>query len=215
MYMTILFRKKKYTDAEVVEAVQCHNEAIIETFYHQCQNYFLGHAGALFIDESSIDDIFQETMIHLWREMETRRILVVDGQVCRMTSGVAEPMTSTLKTFLMAIAKRKYWEQLRRDQQYSTSDLTAIDTLRYADRPNDISDAEVAEQVVADMLLSMTDRCRQILTMFYYEGRTLDDILSEREENTSKIGLKTSKYKCMNRLRQLVQDRLQALGIRY
>lgn len=213
--MVSFFRINKLTDADVVVAVQQHNDVVVERFYHQCQNYFLTHAKAMFMDDESLDDIFQESMIHIWREIETKRISVVDGKVCRMTEGVQQPMTSSLKTFLMAIAKRKHWEQLRKSQQYASSSLEVIDTARYADRPSEVSDMELAEQVVADMLLMMTDRCREILTMFYYEDRSLDDILAARTENTSKIGLKTSKYKCMNRLRQMVQQKLQAYGIKY
>lgn len=213
--MITLFRSNKLTDAEVVVAVQQHNDAVIERFYHQCQNYFLAHARSMFIEESSLDDIFQDSMILLWREIETKRIVVSDATVCRYRDGHAEPMTSSLKTFLMAIAKRKNWELLRREHQHQSAPIEAVDTARYADRPAEVSDAELAEQVVADTMQQLTDRCREILTMFYYEQRSLDDILSAREENTSKIGLKTSKYKCINRLRQLVQQNLKMYGIRY
>lgn len=213
--MITLFRSNRLTDVEVVLAVQQHNEVVIERFYHQCQNYFLAHARSMFIDESKLDDIFQDSIILLWREIETKRIVVSESTLCRYRDGKAEPMTSSLKTFLMAIAKRKNWEMLRREHQHQSAPVEAIDTARYAERPTDVSDDELAEQVVSDTMQQLTDHCREILTMFYYEQRSLDEILEAREENTSKIGLKTSKYKCINRLRQLVQQNLKAYGIRY
>ena len=67
--------------------------------------------------------------------------------------------------------------------------------------------------MVADAVLGMSDRCRQILTLFYYEQRSLDEILAIRPENTSKVGLKTSKYKCMQRLRDVVKQRFSRLHL--
>ena len=205
----------KWTDKELVEAICRHDERMLERCYRDCKHYFVSHAGAFFVADTMVDDLFQESMIHLWREIETRRIEVRDGVVCRWNEGVAQPMTSSLRTFLMAIAKRKHWEQLRRQSNLVlTDDVAQLDRGRYGEMPADVSEDEVRERIVADAVLAMSDRCRQILTLFYYEHRSLDEILSLRPENTSKVGLKTSKYKCMQRLRQTVRDRFQQLRIK-
>ena len=201
----------------MVEAVARHDAAMMEAFYRDAKAYFRSHAAALFMQDDQVDDIFQEAMVHLWREMETRRIEVVDGTLCRWTEGQPLPMTSSLLTFLLAIAKRKHWELLRHDSRLlltdDTSALDLLDRSRFADDAEaDLREAEtLREQVVADAVLAMSDRCRQILTLFYYEHRTLDEILSIRPENTSKVGLKTSKYKCMQRLREMVRQRFRKL----
>ena len=213
--MLSIIHPHKLTDADIVKAVQHHDNAVIAKFYRRCRSYFYAHAAAMFIDGSALDDIFQESMIQLWREIETKRIVVVDNAVARLSLGLVRPMTSNLTTFLMSVAKRKHWEQLRTSHQQQNADLCAIDTLRYAERPSDVDERELAEQLVADTLNQMTQRCREILTMFYYEQRSLDEILTMRPNNSSKEGVKTSKYKCMNRLRQLVQQKFQSYGIRY
>ena len=91
--------------------------------------------------------------------------------------------------------------------------LETLDRERYAEQPDEVSENDLRERVVADAVLAMTERCRQILTLFYFEHRTLDDILALRPENTTKMGLKTSKYKCMQRLREQVRSRFQQLHI--
>ena len=93
--------------------------------------------------------------------------------------------------------------------------LDALDRSRYAaDTETAAREAsEERERIVADAVLAMSDRCRQILTLFYYEQRTLDEILALRPENTSKVGLKTSKYKCMQRLREVVRQRFAQLHL--
>jgi len=210
---------KNWTDTEIVEAVAQHDAAMMERFYRDSKAYFCSHAGALFVAEDQVDDIFQEAMVHLWREIETHRIENCNGVLCRWSDGQPQPMTSSLMTFLLAIAKRKHWELLRKDSRLELTDdnavLDALDRSRYAaDTETAAREAsEERERVVADAVLAMSDRCRQILTLFYYEQRTLDEILALRPENTSKVGLKTSKYKCMQRLREVVRQRFAQLHL--
>lgn len=209
---------RKWNDKQMVEAVAAHDVVMMERFYHDCKAYFKTHAGALFMTEDRVDDVFQEAMIHLWREIETHRIEVADGVVCRWNEGRLLPLTSSLLTFLLAIAKRKHWELIRKDARlHLTDDASLLDNLdggRYAENGSfEHEESDVREKIVADSVLTMSDRCRQILTLFYYEQRSLDEILAMRAENTSKVGLKTSKYKCMQRLRQLVRDRLSRLHL--
>ena len=211
---------KKWTDIEMVEAVASHNAAMMERFYRDSKAYFRSHAGALFVNDDQVDDLFQEAMVHLWREIETRRIENHDGMLCRWIEGELKPMTSSLMTFLLAIAKRKHWELLRKDSRLELTDdnalLDALDRSRYAAAEAEKAEREASEErerVVADAVLAMSDRCRQILTLFYYEQRSLDEILEIRPENTSKVGLKTSKYKCMQRLREVVRNRFVQLHL--
>lgn len=210
---------QNWKDTEIVQAIADGDMPMTERFYRSAKAYFRSHAAALFMQDEEVDDIFQDAMIHLWREIETRRIVVRDGVLCRWNDGQVCPMTSSLTTFLLAIAKRKHWEKLRQDSHLQLleddHDLDLLDTRRYSEQAEaeQQEESQMRERVVADIILAMSDRCRQILTLFYYEQRTLDEILELRPENTSKEGLKTSKYKCMQRLRQTVRQRFAQLHL--
>ena len=65
----------------------------------------------------------------------------------------------------------------------------------------DSSDEDMLE-IIADCISNMSKRCNQILTMFYYENKTLDDIMEDLPGFESKNALKTRKYKCMEELRK-------------
>ncbi len=202
----------QFSDHDMVAAVQRRDAAVLETMYHSCKDYFFTHASAIFTKDCVLDDVFQESLVHLWREIETHRIEIREGILCRWSDGRPQPMTCSLLTFLLAIAKRKNWEHLRRQQRQipiaEERTLELLDHDRYVEPVVGPTDAELREQIVADAVLQMTERCRQILTLFYYEHRTLDEILMLRPENKTKQGLKTSKYKCMQRLRQQLHDKL-------
>lgn len=218
--MMIRLIPHRWTDADMIAAVLSRDNVRLERIYDDCHSYFCRHAGAFFISEANLDDIFQDSLLHLWREIETQRIQIVEGVICRWSDGEAKPMTSSFKTFLMAIAKRKHWEQQRRQQTESLDALAGIEaidiiaTARYGEQlPEEDAEQAARERIVSDSILNMSPRCREILTLFYYEQRTLDDILMHREANTSKTGLKTSKYKCMQRLREMVQAQFKRYGL--
>ena len=67
-------------------------------------------------------------------------------------------------------------------------------------------DAEEQKNRIVDECISeLSPRCAEILTLFYYKGMSLDQIMEQRaEKNTSKNGLKTAKNKCMNTLRDRI-----------
>lgn len=199
----------------MIAAVLNRDNARLERIYADCHSYFRRHAGAFFVGEADIDDIFQDSLLHLWREIETHRIELREDVVCRWVEGEARPMTGSLTTFLMSIAQRKHWELQRHLQREVSMDALAdsssidiLSTERYSggSSPEEQDEQTARERIVSDCILAMSQRCREILTLFYYEQRTLDDILSQREANTSKMGLKTSKYKCMQRLREQVRQ---------
>ena len=65
---------------------------------------------------------------------------------------------------------------------------------------------EAMLEIIADCLSHMPERCNQIITMFYYEEKGLDDIIKELQTFESKNALKTAKYKCMENLRKAVRE---------
>jgi len=65
---------------------------------------------------------------------------------------------------------------------------------------------EMKTRIVDECIARMSPSCVEILTMFYYKGMGLDEILAARGENTSKDGLKTAKNKCLKTLKEKVTN---------
>ena len=62
--------------------------------------------------------------------------------------------------------------------------------------------AAAKKEIIADCISKMSERCYQILTMFYDEEKNLDTILVELRSFNSKDALKTAKNKCLNKLKE-------------
>ena len=209
-------KKKRFSDAEVVEALSRRDRKMEEWFYRTAKHYFEDHFNEVFFDKDRKQEIFQAAFLKLWMEVDNRRIHVVEGVVCRLQAGgSSRPMTCSLTTFLMAFAKTEYRELARSTKEDPYAEL--FDNAFSADNTAatfcEEDQEEVKNSIVDECIQGMSPTCVEILTLFYYQGKSLDQIMEIRgERSTSKNGLKTAKNKCMNTLRERALHRMKAVG---
>lgn len=202
MTMTIMTFAPEYsTDAMLVEGVYKKNRRAEQALYHLCKEYFDKNFMAIFFTgDSNRMEIFQESFITLWENIEKRKIYVEEG-VLKGKDG--KDFTSSLTTYFMGIARLKYKEWVRQhisgddheQDKLCKGDLELYKDLLYDDVENSMID------IIADCISKMSERCREILTLFYYEEKNLEEIMVELQTFASKNALKTAKYKCMENLR--------------
>lgn len=205
-----------YTDIEVVAGLQSRDRDTEEWFYNNCRRYFMSCFNKVFFDEDQKVEIFQDTFLRLWTQIEDGVISIKHDVVCRkQKDGKYEPMTCSLKTFLFSIARNEYREIVRNTKEIYVDGYfdNVNNDIMYNLGEDD--ETEVKVRVVDECIQMMSPRCLEILTLFYIDGKTLDEIMEIRKEkNTSKIGLKTAKYKCMNTLREKITQRLNLLNLK-
>lgn len=204
-------RQRGLSDIEIVNGLQCHNPKVERYFFNILSQYFDIHFNLLFFDVDSKREVFQTSIIKLWTEIENKTITVVDNKICRkQKTGLYHPMTASLTTFLMTFAKNEFRELLRNHKDDNFDDvMTRIEATAATENVNDEDDKI---QIIDECILSMSPNCIEIITMFYYQKKTLDEIMAIRgEQNSSKDGLKTAKNKCMVTLRKRVTDRLNTI----
>ena len=206
-----LFTRKQqgYTDAEVVERLQSRERKVEEWFYRTAKRYFDEHFNEVFFDKDKKQEIFQAAFLKLWMEIDNKRICTQQEQVCRQQrNGTVKPMTCSLTTFLMAFARTEYRELVRSTKEDCYGELfddgdTADVMVTAFDKEEDAE--EQKNRIVDECIGGLSPNCAEILTLFYYKGMSLDEILEQRQEkNASKNGLKTAKNKCMNTLRERI-----------
>lgn len=201
---------KNISDIEVIIGLQNHNPKIEKYFFDTTYRYFDLHFTQFFFDPDSKQEIFQTAIIKLWTEIENKTIKIIDNVVCRRQKrGDYCEMSATLNTFLMAFAKNEFRELLRNIKEDDFEEVTNS-FKSYADIMGESNDeVEDKIQVIDECILSMSPNCIEIITMFYYQKKSLDEIMELRgEKNSSKDGLKTAKNKCMTTLRKRVTEKL-------
>lgn len=220
MIFTLSTNRGKYTDTEVICGLQKEQKRIEDWFYKSAKQYFDDRFNEVFFDKDRKQEIFQMAFLKLWTEIHNGKITVRDEKVWRQQkSGEYLPMTCQLKTFLMTFAKNEYRELVRTNKLDTYAEV--YDNVDTADMVITAFDAEEdveaqKARIIDDCIQTMSPRCVEVLTLFYYEGRSLDEIMTMRQDkNTSKNGLKTAKNKCMNTLRERAMAEFQRLVAPY
>lgn len=200
------------TDKEVIEGLQEKNPVVEKTFYLSCQRYFKDRRAGVFEFKGGAqddDDLFQDSFLKLWQEIQARRIYIRDNYAWRTDrTGNNRKMSASLKTYLMAIAKYKNYEFFREEEIYGPELVNA------AERVDEEPDENTSEWIVEQCVNGLPQRCKEILTLFYYEGKNLDEILAIRQENQSKDGLKTGKSKCMKTLKEKIVAKFKEYNLK-
>lgn len=178
-----------------------------EALYHHCRRYFYQNYGALFFAQNAdLEDIFENSFIALWQNIEHRKIYVENG-ILKGHHG--EPFAGTLTTYLMGIAALKYREWVRSNVRYINADDLQGEGLQLASdmvTAEWTNDTDPMWEVTAECVANLSARCHEILTLFYEQELTLDEILERLPTFASKDALKTAKNKCLNKLREATKS---------
>lgn len=206
-------RRRKLSDSEIILGLQCHDKKIEKYFFDESYHYFDIHFNQLFFDQDSKQEIFQTAIIKLWTEIENKTIRIMDGTICRrQRNGTYSEMSATLRTFLMAFAKNEFRELLRNNKDDNIDEILSCSATSIDIIDDTKEDDEYNIQIIDECILSMPQNCIEIITLFYYQKKSLDEIMEIRgEQNSSKDGLKTAKNKCMSTLRKRVTERLNSM----
>lgn len=193
-------------EARLVAGMYDKNRKIQSELYAYCSKFFwANYRGVFFADEESATEIFQNTFIAMWENIERKKIYVSDGRVMGKNS---EPLSCSILTYFMGIARIKYLEWVREHPTYADPETEmrrkikeeGFEALQYINMLYDSEDNKMLD-IIADVISHMSERCCEILSKFYYEEKDLDTILLEIPTIDSKNALKTKKYKCMESLR--------------
>ena len=187
-------------EARLVAGMYDKDRKIQSELYAYCSDYFWANCqGMFFADDDTAMEIFQNTFVTFWEKIEQRKIYVSEGRVMGKDD---EPLRSSILTYFIGIAKNKYKEWVKKNP--SNVDIEASKQ-QYADMLYDSEENKMLD-IIADIISRMSERCSQILTKFYVEGKNLDTILMEIPTIESKNSLKTKKYKCTELLRESARD---------
>lgn len=206
------FHPLNYTDAEVVEGF-LKNPVLQEYLYMKWSKYFRANYRAVFfeMDDDACQDLIHESYIVLWLKMQNGVVKVREGKVVGKDD---KPFTAALTTYLMNVAKLKKKEHLRDGQEIvligelgiTNPQLTEekiMDIIANGSSVDwDDSTPDYQYEAMMEAISTISDRCRQILTSFYFQEMKLDAILSQLPSFQSKDALKTAKNKCLDKLRK-------------
>jgi RNA polymerase sigma factor (sigma-70 family) len=176
----------------LVNAIKSNDSKVLKSFYssnyHKVENMVLKNSGT----KDHAKDIYQEAFITVWQNIKNNSFI---------------PQNETaLQGYLYQIAKNK-WMDLVKSSRFRKTKLLENESTLYDKNQNDSDEQDFLNEkleLMISIFKNLGNPCKQLLTAFYYEKKSLRNIASELqiEENTAR----NNKYRCMEKLRKLVLD---------
>lgn len=191
------------TDSQLLIGIIENDEQAWRHIYHNMRIGFASILAQEFTDgklrKEDIEDIFQESLIVLMRKVKSNGLII--------------PREGVIFSYLVEIGKRTACNFLRKQNHISSADVvTILAKQHYNSEDNDMA-AEENQQTQNDFLDrvfdSMPEECKQLLKLFYWERKPMDDIasiLGMRNADSAK----TKKSKCMNKFKDIAAQLIES-----
>lgn len=181
----------KFSDNELIAAIRGKkdlNEAILFLYeqFSEITSSFLVNYGASGHDAQ---DVFQDTVIAF--------IDIVQKGKFRMESSI--------KTFLVSIARNIWRNELRRRQRSDERE-------KLFEAGREQSEADVSELIgeweqrrqLRDLVYELGEPCRKLLMLFYYENLSMKEILAYLPYQNEQV-VRNKKYRCLQQLTEILK----------
>lgn len=178
-------------DQYLIDRLRQRDLKTLDKIYLTYKEEFFLFARKLNAKESVVADIYQETIISLYENVQ---------------NGKLNKLTSTLKSYVFAIGKFKIYRHLDK-----TKKLCDEGQIIHVSEEMQVFESEGLEEqrkVLRESWKELGNKCQQILELFYYKGLTLEEI-QEVLQYTSKEVAKSQKYRCMAQLKKLARERYE------
>ena len=135
-----------------------------------------------------MQDIYQQSILIMYENIVNEKVVNFTGSV---------------KTYLFAIGKNKYYELNRSMSKQSNDEM--INLASEPDKLEEMEESDLQENKLAESLAKLGEPCKSLLEYYYYHNLSMQDI-------ADKLGLKNTdtaknmKYKCLKRLRTLFTE---------
>jgi RNA polymerase sigma factor (sigma-70 family) len=174
------------TDAQTIDGLKKQDGAAFEILYKfyfpVVEKFVLQNSGTTL----DAEDIFQETILVLLKNVPRDDF----------------KLTSSLKTYIVAIASNLWLKRLREAKSHFQ---ISLDTLNLANTlPEPCSESEQSERLserVTKSLKKITERCQEILQMVFFQNKKIDDVQA-RYNYTDRHNAQNQKHKCLQQFKK-------------
>jgi RNA polymerase sigma factor (sigma-70 family) len=166
------------TDNEIIEHLRNNNyAAAIKGLYNglpPVKQYIKANSGTA----EDAKDIFQDALVIVYKKVQHPEFI----------------LSVPLKTYLLAVVKNCWWQELRRRKKMPPGEPPAeIIALP--------PDEEPAFQTATAAFNLLGDKCRELLLLFYYKKKSFKEIAKVFAFSDERVA-KNQKYRCMEKAKE-------------
>ncbi|WP_446051224.1 RNA polymerase sigma factor [Zobellia laminariae] len=169
------------------------SDDLLKRVYESNRLKFLNYARRYNLSEEENIDVYQDAYVIFYDNV---------------MSGKLESLTSSISTYLFSIGKYLIFDKMRKNKKVVSGDY---DLSRVAEVDEEVNTFEMEKQSLTteqELLKkhfgSLGDKCQELLTLFYYRGFTIQEIMEAKNYNSENV-VKSAKSRCMKTLKEKIQ----------
>lgn len=175
--------------SDLLDRLRRGDDALLKEIYDRHKGSFVRWAVRFGLNRNEAEDIFQISVVILYDNVITGKLQI---------------LSSSLKTYLFSIGKHKSMELKR---GYKTGllniDSAALELIVDEAEPED--DWKFDVEQVREALIRLGDPCKRLLELMYY-SKLSQDVISEMMGYKDRDTVKSKKYKCIARLKKILEN---------
>lgn len=185
---------KKQLEQELFKALKKGSERAFKEVYEVNRGLFINFARKYGLVNEEILDIYQDAYIAFYENIQNGKLV---------------EMKSSIGTYLISIGKYKILERLRK-QGKRADNVEVLNVVSEVDEELEGFDIVHEEMTPEQKLLAMYfqklgEKCKAILTMFYYKKYSVKEIMVEGGYNSENV-VKSQKSRCLKTLKDSIKN---------
>lgn len=179
-------------DKEALADLKSDDRLKLKAIYNRYRAEFLGFGQRYHLDKDALADIYQEAFLALRKNA---------------LSGKLNELNCSMKTYLFGIGKYMIFDIHKEKKKR----VTYEPNLHLADEDPFEVELETTPALTQEQQLLRTyfkelgEKCRQVLTLFYYRGLSIKEIAEQAGYNSENV-VKAQKSRCLKQLREKINS---------
>lgn len=183
--------KASMSDSDLLHLVRSGDPSGLAFVYERFRKEYIGWIRKFSrCDEDDACEYFQASILILYENIMTAKLT---------------DLQSSLKTYLFGIGKNLVKHDYRKSRQAERVKAEYLLQHHLASDAKEILQEETDLGLIGRCFARIGDPCHKLLELFYFQQQSMEEISSQlgyKNPDTAK----NQKYKCMERLRKLVED---------
>ena len=181
-----------------IEDLKKGSDSLYKLVYENNREKFINFARRYNLQDEDIIDAYQDAYIAFYNN-------VVDGKLTILTSSVS--------TYIISIGKYLIFDKMKRNNKTINPDL---DLSLVRNEYEIVSAFEIEtenltteKELLKKHFIHLGEKCKNLLTLFYYRGYTIKDILELGDYNNENV-VKSAKSRCLKTLKERIKASLNS-----
>lgn len=183
-----MLKKIFLSDREILKRIKENDKTILGELYianeKPVKSYILKNGGSA----DHANDYLQEAIIILWQKVTAEQL----------------ELTAKISTYIFSIAKNKWMAESRRLKKHD-SNPALLDKQAEQENPLSIMIEADEKEAVRQALDEIGQPCRDILLMYYFEERKMNEIAKFLNFANGDV-VKAKKYQCKKTLQKILES---------